>query len=82
MSDDKIPNRISIDLTRVAYDEVQRIIEATSLKSALDFFLNAINLLRIYVEAAQEGKEIIIIDPQNHNSRKSITLPFNVRRGS
>jgi len=78
----EVPDQITIDLTSAARDEVQRIINATSLKSAPEFFRKAMTLLRIHVNAAQGGKEIVIIDPQKPDSCNNIVLPFDVHQGS
>jgi len=79
MATNEVPSRITIDLTPDARQEVQRIIDATSLSDAPEFFRKAMTLLRIHVDAAQAGKEIVMINPAPPNERDNIVLPFDVR---
>ena len=74
--------RVAFNLTPAMVKEVERILEVTDLGSKPEAFRRAFTLLRIHVQAAQQNREIFMVDPKHPNDRYIITLPFNVPRES
>lgn len=75
----KIPTRrVSFDLSpaiAAELDEMQRI---TGLK-LIELFRHALVLLRIYVHAKTQGKQMIIVDPDAPEDKARIEMPIVVR---
>jgi hypothetical protein len=69
--------RITLDLSPSAAAELDRLRALTGLTKT-ELFRHGFNLLRLYVKAAQEGKELSIIDPSGRE--RVIQLPIVVRQ--
>ncbi|GFO82610.1 MAG: hypothetical protein A49_22370 [Methyloceanibacter sp.] len=69
--------RINVDLKPKDVHELDRLRAMTSLTTA-ELFRHAFNLLRLYVQARREGKDLCIIDPNGKD--RLIELPFIVER--
>src|SRR5688572_8103598 len=67
--------RITLDLSPPAAEELERLRELTGLTKT-ELFRHAFNLLRLYVKAAQEGKELCIIEPSGRE--RIVQLPIVV----
>jgi hypothetical protein len=66
MSDQK-GRRVTIDMTPTAASEIDRLVDLTGAKTA-DLFRQAFHLLRLYVDALQDGKALMILDPDDRHS--------------
>ena len=73
--------RVSFVLTPAMSEEVKRIAEMTGF-SKPEVFRRAFTLLRIHVDAAADGGQIYMVNPDQPNEKYIITLPFSVRRQS
>ena len=73
--------RCTIDLTRGATEEVDRIKDTFGLTTA-DLFRYALTLLRIYVAARLENKQVQIVSPDNPTTVQVIELPLFVRNST
>lgn len=73
--------RVSIDLTPPAAREVDRLRNLTGLTTA-DVFRHALSLFRIYVDAKQAGREVVILDPKQEGTRSQIELPLLIGNGA
>src|SRR5690606_26692257 len=69
--------RITIDLPEASSEELKRVQAATGLSIA-DVFRLSFALLRIYVNARIEGKEIRVVDPNDPHLQTRIEIPFEV----
>jgi hypothetical protein len=70
--------RVTLDLSVEAARELDRLQNLTGLTKA-ELFRHAFNLLRLYIKAAQEGKEFCIIDA---NGRERVVhLPIVIQSG-
>jgi hypothetical protein len=67
------PTRLTLDLAPDAAQELERLRQLTGLTKA-ELFRHAFSLLRIYVKAVQEGRELVIIDPTGRE--RVIQLPI------
>lgn len=67
--------RVTIDLSDDASDEMERIRASTGLSIA-NIFRHAFTLLRIYLEAKMERKELRIVDPRKPHEQVRIELPI------
>lgn len=70
--------RVAFDLSPAMAREVERILAVTDLGSRPEVFRRAFTLLRIHVEAAEQGREVFMVDPKRPNEKFIITLPFSV----
>jgi len=70
--------RVAFDMSPALVKEVDRIRELTSLCSRAEVFRRAFTLLRIHVDAATKGREILVMDPDRPNEKYFIVLPFHV----
>lgn len=66
--------RVTIDLTEEAADEMDRIRQSTGL-SISEVFRHSFTLLRLYLEAKEERKEMRIVDPRRPRDQVRIELP-------
>lgn len=66
--------RVTIDLTDEASEEIERIRVATGLTIA-DIFRHSFTLLRIYLDAKNEGKLMRIVNPKKPRDQVQIELP-------
>ncbi|MDB5338840.1 MAG: hypothetical protein JWN70_4459 [Planctomycetaceae bacterium] len=66
--------RVTIDLTEEASAEIERIRAVTGLTIA-DIFRHSFTLLRIYLEAKDEGKLMRIFNPKKPRDQVQIELP-------
>lgn len=73
--------RVSVDLSAPAAAEIDRLRELTGLTSA-DLFRHSISLLRIYIDARVEGKELRIIDPCDSSEQVRLEFPISVHRAT
>jgi len=69
--------RISLDLTQAAAAELDKLRLLTGQTTA-DLFRYAFTLLRIYIQARQDGHEIRIIDPKDTGTQTRLELPIAV----
>ena len=69
--------RISVDLTKAAANELDKLKLSTGQTTA-DLFRFAFTLLRIYVKAKQDGHEVRIIDPNDSTTQTRLELPMEV----
>jgi hypothetical protein len=76
MSDDK-PKRVVFTMSPAMAAEVARILKCTDLGKPPELFRRAFTLLRIHVDAAQQGHRVYIQDPARPDERDVITLPFH-----
>ena len=53
-------NRVTINLTQAAVDEIDRIVKLRGWKSRADAFRTAMTLLRIHVDSEEEGNTVRI----------------------
>lgn len=74
------PTRVAFAMSPAMSAEVDRIISISDLNKAPEVFRRAFTLLRIHVDAAIRGQQIIQVDPGNPSERYLITLPFVVNR--
>ena len=74
------PTRVAFDMAPAMAAEVDRIMSVSDLSKAPEVFRRAFTLLRIHVDAALQGQQIIRVDPANPSERYLITLPFVVNR--
>ncbi len=79
-SEKSIPPRVVFEMTPPMIAEVERILSVCDLGKAPEVFRRAFTLLRIHVDAALRGQQIIQVDPENPSERYIITLPFVVRK--
>ena len=70
--------RVTIDLPDETSDEIERIRASTGMTIA-DIFRHSFTLLRLYLEAKAEKKELRIIDPKSREQVR-IELPTIQRR--
>ena len=70
--------RVTLDLSPDAARELDRLQTLTGLTKA-ELFRHAFNLLRLYIKAAQEGKEFCIIDPSG--KERVVHLPIVIQGG-
>jgi hypothetical protein len=70
--------RVTLDLSAEAARELDRLRELTGLTKA-ELFRHGFNLLRLYVKAAQEGKELCIIEPSGRE--RVVQLPIVIPSG-
>jgi hypothetical protein len=66
--------RVTIDLAHSAAQEVDRLRSITGLTTA-DLFRYALALVRIYVDAHQQGLEVRLVDPAKPDVATRIELP-------
>ena len=69
--------RITVDLNEVAAAEIERLRKLTGLSTA-DLFRHSITLLRIYVQAKQDEREIRIVDPKDTQDQARLEMPITV----
>jgi hypothetical protein len=69
--------RITIDLTPAAVTELDKLRVLTGLTTA-DLFRYAFTLLRIYVQAKEEGQEVRLVDPKGGGTTTRLELPITV----
>ena len=69
--------RVSIDLTPPAVQEVDRLRQLTGLTTA-DVFRHALAVFRLYINAKVQGRELVIVDPNDAEFRSQIELPVMV----
>lgn len=74
------PARVAFEMAPALAAEVNRIISISDLKRPPEVFRRAFTLLRIHVDAALRGQQIVQVDPANPSERYLITLPFVVNR--
>ena len=72
-----MPRRITAELSDSSSDELERLRKLTGL-SITDVFRYSFTLLRIYVNARLEGKEIRIIDPQDPQLQTRLEIPIEL----
>ncbi len=78
-SESQPKQRYTIDVTQGAANEVTRIKKMFDL-SITDVFKFSLSLMRIYVDAVSQKKEIHVVDPQNPGVMTIVKLPlFNDR---
>lgn len=70
--------RVAFAMAPAMAAEVDRIISISDLKTSPEVFRRAFTLLRIHIDAALRGQQIIQEDPDNRSERYLITLPFVV----
>ena len=71
----KIVRRCTIDLADAASAEVDRIQSMFDL-SVADVFRYALKLMIQYSNAVSAGRQFVIVDPSNADSRETLTLPL------
>jgi hypothetical protein len=69
--------RVTIDLTSVAANEVDRLRSVTGLTTA-DLFRHALSLFRIYVDVRERGQQLCVLDPDKDEIRTRLELPVMV----
>lgn len=69
--------RVTIDLTPAATREVDRLRRITGATTA-DLFRNAMTLLRIYIQAEIEGKDLRVLDPKHGQVQTRLVLPLHI----
>lgn len=69
--------RITIDLTRAAADELDKLKRVTGLTTA-ELFRYAFALLRIYVQAKESGQEVRLVDPKGVITTTRLELPIAI----
>ena len=74
---DKKGRRVTIDLTPRAAEEVEKLRISTGRTTA-DLFRFSLQLLRIYVNATEEGKEMVINDPKSDTKQTRLILPLSI----
>ena len=67
--------RYTIDVTQGAANEVTRIKKMFDL-SITDVFKFSLSLMRIYVDAVSQKKEMHVVDPQNPGIMTIVKLPL------
>ena len=72
-------SRVAFDLTAGMTEAVEHILKITDLHSKPEVFRRAFTLLRIHIEAAEQGRQIYMVDPSQPNDRYIISLPFEVQ---
>lgn len=72
--------RVAFVMSPAMAAEVARIRSVSDLGKPPEVFRRALTLLRIHVDAALRGQQIIQIDPANPSERYLITLPFVVNK--
>lgn len=78
----KLGRRVAFQMTAAMSAEVERIKLVADLISVPDVFRRAFTLLRIHVDAAQQGHQIFQVDPRSPQERFFITLPFAVEQSN
>lgn len=68
------PRRVTIDMSGPAASEMDRISTITGQKTA-EMFRSAFSLLRLYVQAIRDGKELLIVDEES-GAQTKIELVF------
>ena len=63
--------RITVDVSPSAASEIDRLSESTG-KSTAELFRSAMSLLRIVANAAEDGMEVVLVDPTG--SKKPLKL--------
>lgn len=76
--------KIVLEPSDEASQEINRLLEITTMNSKNEIFRHALSLLRIYIKALQDGKELIVTDPDSslgrHKSNQLvINLPFKLK---
>lgn len=74
--------RVAFTIPPTTAAEVDRIIKCTDLQKQTEVFRTALTLLRIHVDAAQNGMEVQLVDPTGEKDNLLIALPFTVTRES
>lgn len=69
--------RITVDLSQPVAEELDRIRNVTGLKTA-DIFRHALSLLRVYVNAMIDGKELRVIDPADSSDQVRLVMPMQI----
>jgi len=72
--------RVTIDLTAIAAQEVDKLKALTGLKTA-DIFRHALSIFRLYVESSAKGQEIYLVNPRDASSKTRIEVPLLINRG-
>lgn len=67
--------RVTIDLTAAAAREVDKLKASTGLTTA-DLFRHALSLLRLYVEARAENRQVHLVDPTRGSAAIRVELPI------
>jgi hypothetical protein len=52
----------------------------TDISSRAEVFRRAFTLLRIHIDAAAKGREILMVDPNRPDEKYFLVLPFQVKR--
>jgi hypothetical protein len=72
--------RVAFDLSPEVSSEIDRIMKLTDISSRAEVFRRAFTLLRIHIDAATKGREILMVDPNRPDEKYFLVLPFHVRR--
>ena len=80
-------NRVTINPSPALEAEFKRLLSITDLGTRREILRRGITLLRIHVDAAVNGKDILLVDAENMDwdtfpfqNVSRITLPFKVSR--
>ncbi len=71
--------RVTVDLSSMASQEVERLQEMTDMSTS-DLFRFALTLMRIYVDSRADGKEFRIVDQRDPMDQTRLELPVTVRK--